>query len=130
MHLKLRRTKSGMLFLCLCALAAGVVNGIFGTGGGIVIVFALSRFSRKHTEILKKDIFAITLFSCFAMSLSSAVIYALSGKASAEDALPYLLPAAAGGIFGALLMDRIRPAVLSKIFALLVIWGGICFIVR
>ncbi len=130
MHLKLRRAKSGVLFLCLCALAAGVVNGIFGTGGGIVIVFALSRFSRTHAAISKKDIFAATLFACFAMSLSSAAIYALSGKASPEDALPYLLPAAAGGVFGALLMDRIKASVLSKIFALLVIWAGISLIMR
>ncbi|MBO5024288.1 MAG: sulfite exporter TauE/SafE family protein [Clostridia bacterium] len=130
MHLSPSRTKSGIFFLCVCALAAGVVNGVFGTGGGIITVFALSRLSRTNTSLSKKDIFATTLFACFAMSLSSAAIYALSGKASPEDALPYLLPAALGGVFGALLMDKIKPAVLSKIFALLVIWAGISLIMR
>lgn len=130
MHLKFGRAISVFLCLALGGFLSGTVNGVFGTGGGILAVFVLSRLLAGSNEYEKKDIFAMTLFSCFFMSLSSAVIYAHAGHAEPSDALPYLLPALLGGTAGAFLLDKIKPALLSKIFALLVIYAGVTLFTR
>ena len=129
MHLKFGSAFAVFVCLALGGFISGTVNGVFGTGG-IISVFVLSRLFRGESAPEKKDIFAMTLFSCFFMSVSSAVIYVHAGHATPADALPYVLPALLGGTAGAFLLDKIKPALLSKIFALLVIYAGVTLFTR
>ncbi|MBQ9745465.1 MAG: TSUP family transporter [Clostridia bacterium] len=130
MKFKIHRPACALLFLLLGGFAAGVVNGVFGTGGGIIAVFVFSNIPFFAGVFAKKDVFAMTLFVCFIMSLSSAVLYLGAGNASAGTSLPFLLPAAAGGALGALLLDKIKTSLLSKIFAALVIYAGAALFLR
>ena len=53
---------TGLFFAVLGGgLVAGVVNGLFGTGGGIIIVYLLSRLYAESCEYQTKDIFAMTV---------------------------------------------------------------------
>ena len=72
-----------------------------------------------------RDFFAQNITVVAAMSAVSAVMYAISGKLNFGGSLIYLLPAAAGGICGALLLDRIDTFILKLIFAAVTIYGGI-----
>ena len=116
--------------IIVIVLAILVGQTVFGTGGGIIGVFALSRFFRENGGYDKKDIFAMTLFSCFFMSVSSAAMYLMAGHISFADAFPYAIPALAGGIVGAFLLDKIKTSILSKIFALLIIYSGVTLFLR
>lgn len=130
MKFRIHRSAAALLFLLLGGFAAGVVNGVFGTGGGIVTVFVLSNVPFFRGAFARKDIFAMTLFSCFIMSLSSAFLYLRAGSASFGSASAYLLPAAAGGVLGAFLLDKIKLPLLSKIFSALVIYAGASLFLR
>lgn len=118
------------LFVLLIGIAAGVVNGLFGTGGGILIFFFLSRLYRDSEEYSGKDVFAMTVFCVFLMSVSALFRYTAGGYAALADVKPYLLPAGLGGLFGAFLLGRLRLSAVKRIFAILVIYAGMTMLLR
>ena len=127
---KLGKSLGKILPFLLGSLAAGAINGLFGMGGGIVIYFMLSRMYAQNDEYDAKDIFAMTVISVLIMSLSSAFLYFSSGAFSVSDALPYMLPAVLGGIAGAFALSYIKTSLLKKIFAVIMVYGGISLIFR
>ena len=113
--------------LILGGLCGGVLNGLFGCGGGIAAMLALSKYmpeERDEGERVRR-IFATTVLSVIPMSLGSAPVYGTLGAVSMRDVLPLLLPAALGGIAGGLLLSRINTKLLKKLFAALVVWSGL-----
>ena len=58
-------------------------------------------------------------------ALVSAMIY--SDSVPPTLSAPFILPGMLGGAAGGFLLDRINVKWLKKIFALMVIWAGICF---
>lgn len=118
------------LSIMLTAFAAGAVNGLFGMGGGIIIYFLLCRLYAGKSEYSTKDIFAMTVISVLIMSLSSVFLYFSSGKTEISAALPYLIPAVLGGVAGAFALSYIKASILKKIFALIMIYGGVSLVLR
>lgn len=108
-----------------CALLAGVVNGFFGTGGGIVLVFALSLLP-EDGRLSARDKFATVIAVILPLSLVSALAYGKS--VNLELASPYILPGIVGGIIGAFLLDRVNVDLLKKLFAAMVLWAGTNFL--
>lgn len=115
------------LFLPLAGLCAGFINGLLGTGGGIIIIFALGKLFPDSDP---KDNFASAIACILPMSIVSAGFYLTGGSVAFGQVMIYILPAIIGGIFGALLLCRIKTALLKKIFAGLVIWAGLSMIMR
>ena len=113
-----------MALLALFSLLAGAINGFLGTGGGIVLVYALGAI----TDNDKKDNFAITLCAIIPMSLVSLISYGNSGNIDTSLVKTLIFPAVIGGALGALLTDKIRTKYLSLFFALLVMYSGIWLI--
>lgn len=107
------------LLLAAAATAAGFVNGFLGTGGGIILMLALS-----FVQIDERDKFATVIAVILPMSLVSALFYG-TNIASAEK---WLIPGMLGGVTGAILLERINVKWLKKLFALMIIWAGINFI--
>ena len=110
--------------------SAGLLGGLFGTGGGILIVFPFSRIYAGSGEYGEKDCFAMTLAVTLLFSCVSLCSYIKNGVLCTGDFSPRLLPAALGGLAGAFLLDRLNTALLRKIFAGLVIYAGLSLIVR
>ncbi len=125
---KIPRSADALYVLAAGALA-GFCNGLVGCGGGIVIVYALSRLYRDDPERTPRDVFASAAASILPISAVSAVMYAAGGT-TADGFLRYLLPAAAGGVVGAYLLDKIDTGLLGRIFAALVMWAGASMILR
>ena len=117
---------SKIALLALFSLLAGAMNGFLGTGGGIVLVYALGAI----TDNDKKDNFATTLCATIPMSLISLISYGSSGNIDTSLIKTLIFPAVVGGALGALLTDKIRTKYLSIFFALLVIYSGACMVVR
>ena len=116
--------------IALAAILAGIVNGLFGTGGGIIIVFLLSGLYAESPDYHTKDIFAMTVGAVLIMSTASLFMYIRNGSVSAADMTGYLLPAAIGGVIGAFLLDKLNAALMKKLFAALVVYAGITLIFR
>ncbi len=109
---------------------AGILNGLIGCGGGIIIVYTLSRLYRDSVEIDSRDVFASAVASVLPMSAVSTFIYLRTGDLLTAAEPGHIVPAVSGGIIGAYLLDRISVPWLRKIFALLVIWAGASLILR
>ncbi len=116
-----KTSKKAGLLLGLSFLS-GCVNGLFGSGGGIVLIYMLRFLFPKESE---KMSFAVSCVTVFFFSAVSATIYATHGTLSFSQAAPYLFPALVGGVFGALLLRVIRTSFLKTLFAFLLIYGGI-----
>ena len=115
------------VFLPLTGLGAGFINGLLGTGGGIIIIFMLNILFKGSDP---RDNFATAIASILPMSVVSAGFYLKGGSFMLSDVLIYLLPAAVGGIVGALLLCRIKADLLKKIFACLVIYAGVSMMIK
>ena len=109
-------------------LAAGVVNGIFGNGGGVVVVFL---FSSMATVLFsdRREIFSNVTAAVLPIALTSALIYSSVSPPKASDAIAVGAASLAGGIVGAILLGRIDPRALKIIFAVLMVISGILMIV-
>lgn len=113
----------------LLGLAAGFVNGLLGTGGGVILV-------RNEKKILPGDksdpreIFATALAVMLPVSAVSAAAYALRGDLTGTGLSFYILPAVIGGTTGAFLLSRIDTRWLKLIFSALTLWSGISVLTR
>lgn len=106
-----------------CALAgaiAGAVSGLFGAGGGMVLVPLLSRLTDLEEDSLFSASVTIILPICL---VSLGIIGMRQGLAWAE-AFPYLLGSAAGGLLAGIWGDRIPVRWLHRILGILILWGG------
>ncbi len=116
--------------LAVCGVAAGFLNGFVGSGGGIILIFAMSVLARiPHRESMTKTYFATAVASILPMSVVSAWFYLKGGAVGWSDVMPFLLPAALGGVLGAFLMNRISPQILKIVFSALMVWAGLKIII-
>lgn len=110
--------------------AAGVINGIFGNGGGVLVVFLLGYACEKMISD-GREIFSNVTAAVLPMALTSALIYSSYAPPSLADALSVGAASLAGGILGACLLGRISADMLKKIFAaVMIISGGIMLFLR
>ena len=97
----------------------GLLNGLFGAGGGIAAVPLL-----RAGGLEQKKAHATSL------AVISAVSYLWSGAASFSEALPYLPGGFLGACAGALLMKKLSSNLLRRGFGALLIVAGIRLLLR
>lgn len=108
----------------LAGLAAGAVNGLFGAGGGMVLVPLLGLL----TDRPQARIFASSLAIILPICLVSLTVTALTGTIAWEASLPYLAGSALGGLAAGLWGDRIPAKWLHRGLGLLIVWGGVRYL--
>lgn len=108
------------LSLSAAALVAGLFNGFFGTGGGMILVLSLSALLGPARG---KEAFVLSSFAVLAFSLASLVFYGT--RTGAEPFVAFAPPAILGGALGALLFGRVGTNLLRKIFAILLVYSGL-----
>lgn len=112
-------------FYLLSGAVSGFVNGFFGTGGGIILLFAMyidTKHLGSNTE--QKDRFAQTSMITLIFSIVSVIFYVSNAAIELKACLIYILPATIGGYLGARLLNSISKVLLDRIFALLIIFAG------
>ena len=116
--------KHTILGLILAGLGAGAVNGLFGAGGGMVLVPLLSLL----TSLADREIFSASIAVILPICLVSLAATALSGTVAWGQALPYLFGSAAGGFAAARWGKKIPAKWLHRGLGILIIWGGIRYL--
>ncbi len=111
----------GVIPIIIAGMGAGFINGLLGTGGGIVLVFALN-YMRKGEK--NKDIYAFTLCVTLALSLVSLFVYVGKGAVDFSESVRYGIGAIPGGVIGAYMLDRLNGKIVKMIFAVLLIVAG------
>lgn len=111
------------LFLTLATgLSAGFINGLLGTGGGIILIFMMKYINKS---ISVKDTFASTLAVTLVLSAVSAIFYWSRGSLQPSGSFRYIIPACIGGFIGAFLLDKLDTGVMKKIFCAIIIISGL-----
>lgn len=107
--------------LCILGgLLGGFVNGLIGGGGGVVVVLLLTKLYGLSTKKAQ----ATALLVILPLTVLSAVVYIGKGidwSLVLSTSVGFTL----GGIAGALLLNKLASDTVRKIFALLLIAGGI-----
>lgn len=116
-----------LLFLCVIgSVGAGFLNGLTGTGAGIIFLLLFRIFNGEIT----KDTFAFSMSCVIPLSAFSLLTYRMPQNFSLTTLIVTLLTATVGGLCGALLQEKLRLGLLKKIFAVLVIYSGINMILK
>ena len=106
----------------IAGLAAGVVNGLFGAGGGMILVPLLSRCDDFTEQEVFSSSILIILPICIVSLLTSAdaIVW--------KDALPFLLGGSLGGVLAVLLGKRIPTILLHRALGLMILYGGVRYL--
>ena len=116
----MRQNHGTWLRPALAGGAAGLVNGFFGGGGGMVLVPLLAGWC----GLGQRKAFATSVAIILPMCALSAAIYLLRGGVDLWMALPYLVGGLLGGLLGGRLFRRMNMVWLRRLFALLLLYGG------
>ena len=100
---------------------AGAVNGLFGAGGGMLLLPVLE----KTTDLKEKERFACAVCIILPLSLVSAGVYLLRGGSFAAESVPYLIGGALGGVIAGLALKKISALWLHRLLGVFILWGGI-----
>ena len=122
MHKK--KLRHGLLS-ALGGLAAGLINGLLGSGGGMIAVPMLERGGVRANRAHATSV-AIML----PLSAVSALFYLRGGEVSLSDALPYIPGGIAGALLGVLLLRRVKPRLLRRIFGGVAVYSGLRILLR
>ncbi len=99
---------------------AGILNGLFGAGGGVILVPCLKLLGLKPQKSHATSVAVI-----FVLSIVSCVMYLKSGNIDWSLALKYIPVGLLGAVCGGLLLKKIKGVWLTRIFGVLIILSGI-----
>ena len=104
--------------------AAGLANGLFGGGGGMVLVPILARWGKLD----QRKLYATCVGVIFPVCGVSAAVYLLRGGVSLLAALPYLAGGLIGGWLGGKLYGKVSAKFLKWLFAAFVFFAGVNYL--
>ncbi len=117
----LKQQRSERLRCAVAGGAAGLANGFFGGGGGMILVPLLTRWCGLD----QRRAFATSIAVILPLCALSSVIYWFRGGLDLMLALPYLAGGLLGGFVGGKVFQRLNMVWLRRAFALLLLYGGV-----
>ena len=125
MHNKIMDKKDNFLLFFLCAGAVGVVNGLFGGGGGLLCVPIL----KSLMDMDDKTAHSNTVFIMAIISLPTLIIYLFSLEYSMSCNILVSIGSLIGGSFGNFFLSKISNRLLNVLFIIVIILSGIKILV-
>ena len=116
--------KQGLVGSVLAGGVAGAVNGLFGAGGGMVLVPLLTTL----TDLEEDEIFPVSVSIILPICLVSFGTTLLYSNANWHTALPYLAGSAAGGVLAGIFGKKIPTKWLHRGLGVLILWGGVRYL--
>ena len=109
------------IWAALAGGCAGIVTGIFGAGGGMILVPLL----RCLTDTEEEAIFPTSVSIILPVCLTSLCI---RGDIPWKEALPYLPGSFLGGWLAGHIGHKIPIVWLRRSFGIFILWGGIRYL--
>lgn len=110
--------------MILAGIGAGVVNGLFGAGGGMVLIPLLGML----TSLEDRQMFSGSVAIILPMCIVSLIATGLTGTIAWKEALPYLPGSAIGGYLAFRYGGKIPVKWLHRGLGILIIWGGLRYL--
>ena len=108
---------------CIAGSVAGTINGLFGAGGGMVLVPSLTRF----TDIEENHVFPCSISIILPICIISLCTSIDSGLPM-QEAWPYLVGGIVGGLLSFQFSHLIPTKYLHRILGILILWGGVRYL--
>ena len=105
----------------LAGLGCGAVNGLFGAGGGMVLIPLMRLLTNLDDEAIFASSLAIILPICLVSLVATPEI-------PWREALPYLMGSALGGTAAGIWGRKIPVKWLHRGLGILIVWGGIRYL--
>ena len=106
--------------LILAGALAGAVGGLFGAGGGMVLVPLLTAL----TDLEEDAIFPSSITIILPICVVSLLVTAMGRGLPIREAIPYLIGSALGGILAGKWGQKIPVKWLHRALGILILWGG------
>lgn len=110
--------------ILLAGLSAGIVNGLFGAGGGMILVPLLAMIS----DVEDNEVFPTSVSIILPICIVSLLLSHDGSGITAGGLLPYLLGSAAGGILCGFWGQKIPTLWLHRLLGGLILWGGVRYL--
>ena len=108
----------------IAGACAGAVNGLFGAGGGMVLVPLLSSL----TDLEEEEVFPSSVSIILPICLISLSVTFQKSSIRWEQTIPYLIGSALGGILAGIFGKKISTLWLHRLLGILILWGGIRYL--
>ena len=104
----------------LIGITAGLLNGMFGSGGGAATVPLLEK-----SGLEQKKCHATSVVLIFVLSLVSAGMYAFYGRLDIRAAAQFIPAGLLGAAVGALVLKKIRSSLLKRVFGAVILISAV-----
>ena len=109
---------------CTAGALAGLVNGLFGAGGGMVLVPLLTLL----TDLEEDEIFPASVTIIFPICMVSLLLQFGITELPLKEGWPYLLGSIPGGLLAGFCGHKIPVKWLHRLLGLLILYGGIKYL--
>lgn len=103
----------------LAGSLAGIVNGLFGAGGGMVLVPLLCLL----TDLKDEQVFPASVSVIMPVCIVSLLVNFHTGL-SGKDIFLYLAGSGLGGLLAGIFAKKIPTVWLHRALGILILWGG------
>ena len=105
--------------------AVGVVNGMLGAGGGMIAVPLL-----KKLGLDQKSAHANAVAVILPITVLSAVLYLIKGYVHFSQSLSFIPTGVIGSLLGTVIIRKISPVWLKRIFGGFMVYAGIRLLLK
>ena len=109
----------------IMGLICGLLNGMFGSGGGVA---AVPMFEESGLEVKKSHATSVALI--FVLSLATTLSYLLGDKLDIGLALQYIPYGVIGAAVGAVLLKRMPNSLLRRVFGVIILAAAVRILVK
>jgi len=103
----------------------GVLNGLFGSGGGVIAVPMLRLFGLEPRKSHATSVAVI-----FFLSIVSVAAYGLRGHLEFTTAFSLVPWGIAGAVLGSLLLKKIPNSLLRRVFGIIVLISAVRILIK
>ena len=114
-----------MLKKIIIGLTAGIISGLFSTGGGMILVPAFIYF----LKFCEKEARATSIMCVLAMVITTSIFYAKNNYINFALAIECAIGGIVGGFIGSKLLNKLNEKFLKILFIVFIVYVGIKFII-
>ncbi len=115
------KIKKNFIKTAVIGIAVGFCNGLFGSGGGTVVVPAMEKFLDMDEHKSHATAIAVIL----PLTVVSMILYIYKGFFDFTLAWQVSAGGIVGGVIGAKILKKISPPLLRKIFGVFIIAAAV-----
>lgn len=104
---------------------AGVISGLFGSGGGLILVPAFSHFYNMN----EKESRATSIFCILPLVVVTCIVYFKNNYIDWNIGIKCAVGGIIGGIIGSILLKKLKNEILNILFTIFLIYMAIKMVI-